>query len=828
MKIFMKFIFRSMLEKKARMGLLIGSIGISIALLVGTLSASETLSNMLYDQMHGIYGDYNIQISARSDTEKFLFDLSCLDNIKYKESFKSIMINAEYSDNIINYVGTTSDDFENLDNISILEGDQDSIFIDDGILISKETSDSLGLKLGDRVKINLLGNDTEFTISAICSDTGLFSYDTEDNFTVFGNYEKILDMYNITDEMYSNILLSVETDDIDNWIEEFNEKNINENICASLTIDENSVNGQLDWLQLTLYFMLGIIVVMTIFIISSTFKLIITERLSVIGTFLSQGSSIFKIIKLLLIESCFYGIIGGLIGCSCGVVATKIITDFANPLGKYGIDVGINLNPVYFIVSFVFAILMSMISAYIPVMGIKKLQIKEIILNIGINKKEKSKAKVYIGIVFLCLTVLILLIDKKIDYLGSIPSLIFFFISIMCLMPIITEKVLGIIEKIKNLNPIIKLAINNVKTSVLLKSTINLISICIIAIIMMISLGNSIKFAINTAYSHMYYDVNVSMQSKNYEEVENILNELKDEGEIDNIISISNVEASLNGEASKKIDIYCIDADEYMNFEDYMYYDNKVQQLKEIDNNIDGIIISKMIANNYGIKEGDKIQLTTENKKVEFKVLSIVDARMFADGNYNIISKEAAKKYFDVSYSSNYYLVSDKNDMEFLSNIKEKLKGLGTLVLSKEELIKNQEDEISQLINILNFITVLTILIGAISCMSNISINFLQRSKEFAVLNSIGLTVNKGMGMLVVENIIQAILACIFAFLSSLIINKLFVGIYIFLGMDLQFVFPSKYIVVITLSVLAIVFLVSISTIIKSRKINIIKEIKYE
>lgn len=830
MRVFLKYIGKSILEKKGRLFLLISSIAISIALLIGTLSASDTLTNMLYEQMKGVYGDYNIQINTNSEAEDFLFSQDCLKDIEYDKQFRSLIINSEYDDAYtVTYVGTSMEDFYQLDNIKILEKNKIETMNDNGIIISNKTSKNFNLFLGDKIEIDILNTKKEFVIVGITSDTGFFLYDTEKAFTVFGSEKEVLDTYGIMGKSYSNIFLSVVSDDIDTWIHDFNEKNLNDNIVASVILDENSINGQLEWLQLTLYFMLAIILVMTIFIISSTFKLIIAERLSIIGTFMSQGSTRGRISCLLLLESCCYGLFGGLLGCVGGVIATKFITDFANPLAEYGISTKLTINIQYFVISFVFAIILSLISAYLPVKGIKKLQVKDVILNSAIVKKESSRKRLIFGLVCLFLTLILFFIDKHIDYVGALPSLLLFLIGLILFIPFLVECTLGGLNNLlRKSNILTMLAFNNVKTSMLLKSTILLITICIMAIIMMLSLSNSIISAINTAYSQMHYDVVVNMQSKNYKEVEDVLDDFVESEDISKIISVATIHTTLNKETTKQIDVYCVDPIAYLDFEDYMYYNNKVAQMKELEEKEDGIIISKLVAKNYGIKEGDKILLATESKEVHMKVLSIVDARMFANGNYNIITQKAAKKLFGVSYSSDYYLVQNKEDFDFTSRLEEDLKGLGARILTKNELIESQEEEISRLVDILNFITFLTVLIGTISCMSNILINFAQRRKEIAVLNSIGLTNRRCMLMLLVESVAQAVLACFIAFVASLVINELFVGVYEFLDMDLTFRFPSAYAGIIFGITLTLVLILNLFTILKSRKIKIIEEIKYE
>lgn len=829
MSIFLKYIMKSILEKKGRLLLLIGSIAVSISLFIGSLAACDSLSDMLYEEMNGVYGEYNVQVTASSASEQFLFQDDFIDEIDYDRLFRCIYINGDYEGISVSYIGTSLSEVESLYNITILEQEDLEHFDENGIIISHNASKNFHLSLGDPVTIDILGEELNLKVVGICSDKGLVSTDTVSTFSVFGSINSLLDKYGVEEPMYSRVLLSLKDKDLDAWTKEFNKKHLDDNLVAIMSVDENSINGKLDWLKLTLYFMLGIILVMTIFIISGTFKLIITERLSILGTFMSQGATIHRINSLLLLESAIYGICGGLIGCVGGVIATKVITDYASPLAKYGMKSTMVLNPLYFILGIVFAVGLSIISAYLPVRKIRNLQVKEVILNSTAVKTTNSKAKTIGGVICIAVAFLILLIDKKVNYMGSCPSLILYFIGIMCVIPALVELIAGLLSKLfRNRNTTASLALNNVKSSVLLKSTIILISVCIIAIMMMNSLGNSIIYAINEAYGHMYYDVDINMRSKNFNEVEQVLDTYQADGKIEKVVEVGVMNTVIDHVTSQKVDVYSIDASQYEGFEDYMYWEDKDKQLEELENTDRGIILSKMVADKYDIKAGDDVTLTTDNLEVTLHVISIVDARMYASGNYNIISKKTAKECFGMNHASDYYVVQKGNNKEFSSELAKELKGLGVSVLSKQELIQDQKDDISQLTDILNFITILTMLIGAISCMSNISISFAQRRKEIAILNSVGMTSERCMVMMLVESFVQALLSCLFAFTAFLGINRIFLDVYNFLAMDLTARFPVDTALLILVATIVLVVLLSVSTIMKNRKLNIIEEIKYE
>lgn len=829
MQVFVNYILKSILEKKMRLVLLLGASMISVALLVGALSAYDTLQELLKKQMQGVYAEYNVEINVSDEAEHYFFKADLLDDVKAQKKLEMVNSTASYEEDcIVTFIGTNTYELNEMPNFILLEGSI-NLIQDKGIIISESTANKFNLRLNDKIELDILNTTKEFVIVGICTNTGLMSRDTSKSFAVIGNIEAITEIYGVASNVCSSVLLEVDYGLLTpgEWVKQFNNEKKDDELMAKITTDEMGVNAQLDWLKIPLACMIGIILIMTIFIMASTFKLIIIERLPVFGTFLSQGCSYVILHGLLYVESLVYGIASGFLGCGLGVVVQKIIADAANPLKQYGIKAEVTLEPLYLIAGLSTAMIVALVSTGISLRTLKIYQVKDIILNSNASSKESSKGSI-VGLIFLGIVTILCCVNRWIDNVGAIPALIMFFAGIICLESKMIESIITGIEKIFEKNFVAgKLALRNIKTSALLKSTILLMTVCLIAITMMTSVGDAIINSINDAYSKMNYQINVIMDSKNQQYVEAILEEYKEKKRIDKIVSTISFTGHLDGDASKILTIVAVEPEDYNNFETYMYYSDKKQQLDEVGRK-EGIILAKQVASNYAIEIGDTISIQYGNKEARLEVLSIIDARMFSDGNYNIISQDTGKKLFGLNYATEYYLSTKDNIEVLMQDLVSDLKGMGTLLYSKDELTQLQKDNISMLTDVLELITFLTILIGAISSFSNVAINCIQRRKELAVLRTIGMTDKKCTYMLFLEGIIQAIFSFLFAMLSTIIINKLFVGIFEFMGMDLRMKFPIEKIPMLCIGVFGLVMLLSVMTILKSKRLNVIHEIKYE
>ena len=96
----------------------------------------------------------------------------------------------------------------------------------------------------------------------------------------------------------------------------------------------------------TTFQMVGTVVLfMAVYIISTSFKVITRERLPLIGTFRSIGATRRMTNLVLLAESIMYGIIGGILGCSLGLLLLYLIMWQIRPEFMAMVPVTIQYSP---------------------------------------------------------------------------------------------------------------------------------------------------------------------------------------------------------------------------------------------------------------------------------------------------------------------------------------------------------------------------------------------------------------------------------------------------------------------------------------------------
>lgn len=230
----------------------------------------------------------------------------------------------------------------------------------------------------------------------------------------------------------------------------------------------------------------------------------------------------------------------------------------------------------------------------------------------------------------------------------------------------------------------------------------------------------------------------------------------------------------------------------------------------------------------YNSKDG-KIE---NQKEISIEIINITKRPMglenvYYTGGYLVVSDD----YFNKNFTSHYtrMFVKSKDAQKLEKNIEEMTKENNVFkklsVYNLEEQIK-QEKSMILIISIFlyGFITVIT-LIGITNIFNTITTNMNLRSKEFAMLKSIGMTKKEFNKMIRLESIFYGSKALFFGIplglIGSYLIYKAFND-----GLAFGYIFPLKAILLAILFVLVIIGIIMKYSLNKINKQNIIETIR--
>ena len=199
------------------------------------------------------------------------------------------------------------------------------------------------------------------------------------------------------------------------------------------------------------------------------------------------------------------------------------------------------------------------------------------------------------------------------------------------------------------------------------------------------------------------------------------------------------------------------------------------------------------------------------------------------DGGISILIPESRISEFNAEIANKEIMIQSPN----YANIQKLTTDYLTSVkLDEDVLIFNSAESYESQRNlaamIRMFSTSFLILLTVISCANVFNVvttTLNMRKREFAVLRSIGMTVNKLFAMLCIENLRNGIVAVAIGGITSLPLCYLLYKS-IVVGAVIDFVFPIEAYLIASLAMLAIMFITSIYGLCKIKKGNVITDIR--
>ncbi|SEF71552.1 putative ABC transport system permease protein [Eubacterium ruminantium] len=829
MKVFLKYIRKNMFEKKSRLFLLIFSIAMSTALLVASAGIVEIIFNSFtkpYEQAQ------ESDIGIVSSAEDPFIDPSLFEGEKLTDLICEIQTKGVVNENDkIRYVSIHGR--EAFDG-KMKEGTADFISGeytegDFSCIISERIAKECKLSVGDSIKLYLSGEEINMVIKAISVNDGLFYADEINNYSMVVPYE-MLNLKMHADGKFNYIGANLESGKVDSYLKQFNQDHpeLSAYSLKSKLETDGSINA-------VLYLMLTIVVVVSSIIIHGVFKLIMTERLTVIGTFMSQGATKKKIERIVLLEGLMYALMGGVVGCALGEVLLFVINRLVSPLAKYGIYAPYNVNALHIVIGMVFAVLLSVISAYTPVRSIRKYEVKDVILGRAEAKQKNRKIKVFIGAALLIFSIVIGIINGKVQNVTSMIAMATAFAGIIMVTPTLVKYLAGFLAKLFRGKPTAYLTMNNIRTSKLLRNNIVLIVVSLSAVLLISSFGESMTKLVKGAYEDLDYDYSISsiMNTGSEESTTNVI--------FDKLNSIDGIDKESIATATYEmceVDghsafIEPVDIIPYGHYLDRYtpLISQKGNDYQEFAASTDNAVyLTTKVADAIDKKKGDTVVIEVNSRKAEFRVAGLYDGKVYNNGEGILISRECGEKVFNITEASDIFFMLDgtRAASEVEADFKGFLTTLGATYQTKAEDCKANDESNAMVVNVMAVFAYLALIIASIGVFNNITISFHQRKREFAVMSSVGMDKKRRKNMILTESMFSVVMSILITVPFMILLTDLFTGSTYFVGIPmvtkLSWITVPKFSIVLAV----IIFIASLSTMKKSKKLSIVQELKYE
>jgi putative ABC transport system permease protein len=820
-----------MIEKKARFLLLILAVAMSTGLLVTVSGTIKIAISSFEKPMTESFEGKEIMILSKENEPFFK-----MENIK-EEGIKSIngeiYVSATTNGDEINNVTLRGKEEKNINKDNLIEGNL-SEFTGAKCLISKRTAEGKNLKINDELEVFIAGESEKYKVTAISANVATFYNDNKTTYQIIVPYKYLSEQFKVEGK-YNYVTANKALDGSKESVKKFNDNNTR--FEAKELFDVEAIEKQMGSFTSVLYAMLAIVLFMSVIIIYGSFKLTITERLPVIGTFLSQGATNWTVEKILFLESLGYGVIGAIFGNALGYGGLYLINYFISPLKDYGIIESFSVNPTYFVIGTIFAIVFSCISAMVPIMKIRKLEVKEVVLNSVNVSMHIGWVKFIIGTIILLATIFVNSIDAP--WVNSVSS-IFILVSIIGLVliyPKVIDVVTNVLYKLfRGRSKVIVLALNNLRTSKVLMGNVTLIVISMLSIFMITSIGTSMKELVVGAYKQMDYDVSVEgimgVPGLLGESVtDKLITKIKENENVDkdSIQIVKFAQGTTNGDTM--IVLQGIDSKKYQKFNGYLELDSDKysQMYKKFDKSTDSeIIITDKIKRALNVNVGDEITIEVNGIKKDLEIIGTYDGKTYNMGLSIFIKNDAMKREFNINEGSQVVFETTKSPEDVKKELKAVVKDFGATIATRDDAQVINLDNNKMIVTVLSIFSYLAIFIAALGVLNNITIGFLQRKRELAVLSSVGMSDGARNGMLLWESVLSVlwsvIIAVPYSYLGLSLLTKTMTAI----EMPMTIVLDIKAVPIYGVASLVLILLASLPILLKGKKLSIINELKYE
>ena len=765
MRVILKYVVRNMCGRKVRTILVITAIMISSGMFFASMSISGTLVKMQADRWRQNYGYSDIVIQKNFDSPSPFFYMNKAE--QYMQDMEYIIGEisgyAIYKPDSEEKTGMAlrGMDIEELQKLTLFKFEETrNLYPFKGmkIIISREAAEKYDLHVGSNIPLEINGSMHKFILSGIAQPAGPFSEDGRAiNAVVPMN--TLNSLYNARGKVDRIYLKLVNPARINRFIyllsKDYTRYSVKE------PFSEWAVKRETDRTATPIILVTVILSFMCIYIIHTTFKIIIFERLPVIGTFRSIGAGRFTTNVILVLESILYGLAGGIPGCGLGISLLYIMTSLSDTGGTGNVSVSLDFTVFQLACTLGIAVALAVAGSIMPVLRSARLSIKDIISGSAHEAHNMHKMNIIAGIVLLGFSIILpFVISIKKALVIDTACVIILLLAVNLLIPAITGGLLRILEFrcAPVLGNIGILAVKMLKRSKNAQTGISLLVIGISSLYMISTLNYSQVKDISGCFDRILYDITLEMGFSD----KNTLRLISETDGVRDIYgSYYTGRTEVAGYEDSIWHIQGVNEMKFLSWYDIKMNGNRESLIKELDTGRN-ILLTNTLKDRLRVKNGDMITLRStagSGSHIEriYKITGFFDTIFSGFWSYALISERYFKLDIQNHFYGPVYIKTDKSPSDVVNSLKTKFAARQPVMELTADARERTLKSSHQLFLILQLFTVLTLLTGTFGILNNLIIGFLQRKRRFAMLRSSGMSKMQLCRMIFIEALVQGI-----------------------------------------------------------------------
>ncbi len=831
MAIIFKFVLKSIKEKKFRAFLILFSIMMSSALFFAAGAMSNSMEKMVVDRIRKVVGSSEIMIHAGSDSPSPFVSTAGAERFKEKVDYAvgcitgSAVYETEKKEHIrLNLYGYSLEELQSFNPISFSTYGEVP-FVGKRLIVSSLFAKENSISVGDNITITIRGSKHRFSIAGIANDTGLFTDDGRTSAVVVPR-ETLAAVYGVKGSVSTIFIKPAAGEDKGELIRGLSRVYEKYKVAESIPMED--IKRETDSMTIPFMMMVVMVMLISVFIIYTSFRVITAELMPVVGTFRSIGATRKMTDIVLLSQSLIYGIIGGALGCIMGIGILWVMSRMMMNMGfnSSGFAAAIDFEPQQMGFAFLSAVLLSIVSSIIPILKASKLPVKDIVLNTIERKTKKSNWKLIAGLMLFAAVVTVPpFIPREHALIVNSAVMTAACISIVLLIPYITHVFLRIFEAIYLYvfgNEGV-LAAKNLRDNKNMLNNISLLAMGISTILLINTISFSVFKEVTNGYKNLNYDIELSLKDMDRSALASLR---RIEGVKDVYGSYITYDVELSDGKSRLIALIGADTKKHLEYYD-VGFDESHEVLLERLSQDRNIFISKALQTKFKLNEGDYMTIKTPSGYRDYKVIGFFDSIMW-NGQVGFISD----KYFIMDMKQRSYteiLIKTSEDVDLVvDRIKTKFKSTSTYISTIRDMEERNQNSNEALFNIFRIFSIMTMVIGVFGVLNNYAISFIERKRGLAMMRSMGMNKLQTVKMIFIEALSGGLIGGTIGVIMGvlLIMTVPYVLRAIDLPIKIHYSVPMLLSSILAGVVVAVV--ASISPALKSSKFNIIEAVKYE
>lgn len=834
MKIILKHLTRNILEKKLRTAIILFTILFSTMVLFTSLSLNTIITDTYQKLLKGSYGNADLIISKDSEETHPFYETAAIDTDGttfesrtdiFQATGKSILDGEREK---VQLTGADYDEAEEMKLVKTIQSVQDFDLAEKEVVISQKSASEFELELEDEINVSIDDSRHSLKVAAIGENNGIFSTEM-DNLQMIVPQKLLQDTLHQEDS-FTSTFLRVPDDKLEKTESALSDANSNFSIETPGSLESEARDEEA--FQAMMIAAIAIIILISSYVIISLAKVIVAERMPVIGTFRSIGTTKRMMHSILALEFLLYGLIGATFGGIASYFLLPFVADIFNEYKAYGVETDVTYNPVFFIIAYSFGVLFPVLISLYHILKAGSKTLKDTILNTAQTKKELSKTAVITGCVAVGVSFILFFINKADDQLPAALSFFLLLIGTLLLMPLFLN-ILSLVfrQALKHTGSgELKLAVKNIGNNKVVANNSSMIIVVFLLMLMIGITGKGLDDYVSDT-TDTGYDILIS----DLEEDPSDYKDISNTGDVTdtNVQYVDNAPYKITDKTGEFTMNAVEDINAFATFYDGVTF--KADAKEAFSRNNDGVIIDRYQQKRYGLEKGDPIQVKATSEVDESEYFDVIVSGVMDSSTLNsnktsvLVHQDIYKEYFTTDQPKIALKVADGSEADSVkSDLANDYFDTDLTIQTFDEMIAGQKDTIDTLINGIVIVVLLGLLIGLLGITNNFIVSFMQRKQSFAVLYSVSMSRSQLVKMLFQEMLMTFLALLIIGFIGGYAMYLVTVKLLISLGLVVPMAFHFGWFGLLSAAAFILLALSTLSTVRRLKRLNILTQLRYE